>query len=91
MELLAFNTEGVEYKLYDIMSAFQALIFAVNGLKNMNLIKENELSGFEYIIRDACNKTDALIQGMKPVLVGNDRRIVLVFGENEPSGNICEQ
>ena len=53
MEIFAFKTDGVEYKLYDILSAFNALSFAVNGLRYMDRIKEDELSGFEYILKDA--------------------------------------
>ncbi len=38
MEIFAFRTDGVEYKLYDILSAFNALSFAVNGLRYMDRI-----------------------------------------------------
>ena len=74
MEIFAFNTEGVEYKLYDIMSAFQALKFAVNGLKNMNRVNDDELTGFELILREAYRKSDELIVSMKPILVGCDKK-----------------
>ncbi|HPF07934.1 MAG TPA: hypothetical protein PK293_17960 [Spirochaetota bacterium] len=80
MELFAFRTDGVEYKLYDILSAFNALSFAVNGLRYMDRIKEDELFGFEYILKDAIKKAELLVQGMKPILVNNDERIVLLLG-----------
>ena len=80
MELFAFRTDGVEYKLYDILSAFNAISFAVNGLRYMDRIKEDELSGFEYILKDAIKKAELLVQGMKPILVNNDERIVLLMG-----------
>ena len=81
MEIFAFKTDGVEYKLYDILSAFNALSFAVNGLRYMDRIKEDELSGFEYILKDAIKKAGALVQGMKPILVNNDDRIVILPGK----------
>ena len=80
MELFAFRTGAVEYKLYDILSAFNALSFAVNGLRYMDRIKEDELFGFEYILKDAIKKAELLVQGMKPILVNNDERIVLLLG-----------
>ena len=80
MELFAFRTDGVEYKLYDILSAFNDLSFAVNGLRYMDRINEDELSGFEYILKDAIKKAELLVQGMKPILVNNDERIVLLMG-----------
>ncbi len=80
MEIFAFRTDSVEYKLYDILSAFNALSFAVNGLRNMSRINEDELSAFEYILKDAIKKTGTLVQGMKPILVNNDERIILLLG-----------
>ena len=80
MELFAFRTDGVEYKLYDILSAFNAISFAVNGLRYMDRIKEDELSGFEYILKDAIKKAELLVKGMKPILVNNDERIILLLG-----------
>ena len=85
MEVLSFRTEGVEYKLYDIMSALNVLTFAVNGLRLMEWINEDELMGFEYVLRNARLKTDALIQGMKLILVNNDKRVVLLFSEESES------
>lgn len=80
MEIFAFKTDGVEYKLNDILSAFNALSFAINGLRYMDRIKEDELFGFEYILKDVIKKTELLVQGMKPILVNNDNRIVLLLG-----------
>jgi len=81
MEIFAFRTEGVEYKLYDKMSSLNLLAFAVNGLKNMERIKEDELSGFLFLLNDALKKTGLLVNGMKPILVNNDDRIVLLMGK----------
>lgn len=83
MEIFAFRTEGVEYKLYDIMSSLNLLAFAVNGLKNMERIKQDELSGFTFLLDDAIKKAGTLVQGMKPILVNNDDRIVLLLGTQE--------
>lgn len=83
MEVHAFDTNDVEYKLYDIQSAFEALSFAVNGLKNYEQISDEELSGFEYIIRDAKVMADDLINGLKPVWFQDSGKIVLLFGEEE--------
>ena len=81
MEVMAFNTCGVEYKLNDIMSALLVTNLAIAGLAYKNLINDEMYRDFEYILRDACTKTDALIKGLKPVLVENDKRIVLIYAE----------
>lgn len=47
----------------------------------MDRIKEDELFGFEYILKDAIKKAELLVQGMKPILVNNDDRIVLLLGK----------
>lgn len=47
----------------------------------MARIKEDELSGFEYILKDAIKKAQLLVLGMKPILVNNDERIVLLPGK----------
>ncbi|HPJ44264.1 MAG TPA: hypothetical protein P5120_08260 [Spirochaetota bacterium] len=39
------------------------------------------MSGFEYILKDAIKKAGALVQGMKPIPVNNDERIVLLPGK----------
>src|SRR5512145_2034415 len=79
MEVHAFDTDNVEYKLNDILSAFNAMTFAVNGLMNLRLINNDQFAGLEYILRDAQNKAEALVMGLKPILAENDKRIVLLF------------
>ncbi|GEM_PF-921167 len=90
MEVMAFRTDSVEYKLYDIMSALLITNLAVAGLAERKLINSDQLRGFEYIILDACRKTDDLINGLKPVLVGEDKRIVMLFGEQAPEEDTIE-
>jgi hypothetical protein len=90
MEVMAFHTDSVEYKLYDIMSALLITNLAVAGLAERKLINNDQLRGFEYIILDACRKADDLINGLKPVLVGEDKRIVMIFGEQATGEDTIE-
>ncbi len=83
MEIHAFKTDDVEKKLNDIMSAFCVLSFALNGLRDLNTIHNDEIMAFDYIIRDARMKAISLADGFKPILTSCDERIVLLFGTQE--------
>ncbi len=83
MEVIAFDTKDVENKLQDIKSALQVLFYAINGLKNFDVINNDELSGFEYVISDAKRKSDVLIKGMQPVWVDAGDKIMILMGEEE--------
>ena len=81
MEVFAFTTDDVEFKLYDILSSFRIIDFALTGLHAMKLIKEDDLCAFNAVLRSAIGKTESLVDGMKPILLGQDKRIVLLYGE----------
>ncbi len=83
MEILSFSTSNVENKLNDICGAIEAMKFAVEGLRFRSLINDSELNGLYSVLKDAGKKAESLAGNLKPVLIGDGRRIVLVFCEGE--------
>ena len=79
MEIHSFNTTGVEYKLYKINGAIEAMKYAVEGLRLRMQITDNELNGFNTVLSDAAERATDLVNSLKPVLTGRDERIVLLF------------
>jgi len=79
MEIHTFNTTDVEYKLYKINGAIEAMKYAVEGLRLRMQINDKELNGFYTVLSDAAERTTDLINSFKPVLTGRDERIVLLF------------
>ena len=79
MEILSFSTTDVESKLYKINGAIEAMKFAMEGLRLRMQITDPELNGLYTVLDDAGSRTRDLIENLKPVLIGKDERIVLMF------------
>lgn len=67
MEPYIFNIDEVEKQLQEIKSIFIILYFVANGLKNLDLIDNEELSGFEFAIEEGNKRVDDLLNSMKQV------------------------
>ena len=83
MEIHSFNTTDVEYKLYKISGAIEAMKYAVEGLRLRMQITDKELNGFYTVLSDASERATDIIDSLKPVLTGRDKRIVLLFTTQE--------
>ncbi len=79
MEILSFSTTDVEQKLYRINGAIEAMKFAMEGLRLRMQITDSELNGLYTVLDDAGSRALDLIENLKPVLIGRDERIVLLF------------